>query len=101
MRPGPAAEVDHLPDRRDLGDQLVVDRARPRGQPARNTDSGAPGQAATTSDCHMCSARNGVTGAITLIACTSPVHSVRSAAVSLFQNRRRDRLMYQFDRSSR
>ncbi len=71
------------------------------GQPARKIDSGASGQTATTSDCHRCSARNGVIGEITLTDWTRQVHSVRSAASSLFQNRRLERLMYQFDRSSR
>ena len=70
------------------------------GQPARNTEAGASGQTLTTSVCQRCSARNGVTGAMVRRPCTRQIHRVRRAASSPFQNRRRERRMYQFERSS-
>ena len=70
------------------------------GQPARNTDRGASGHTAATRCCQRCSVRNGSTGETARRLCTSDTHSVRRAASSPFQKRRRDRRMYQFDRSS-
>ena len=44
--------------------------------------------------------RNGITGEMTRSDWTSAYQSVASASSSSFQNRRRERRMYQFERSS-
>jgi hypothetical protein len=44
--------------------------------------------------------RNGITGAVSCRERTSACQSVHSATASPFQNRRRERRMYQFERSS-
>jgi hypothetical protein len=46
------------------------------------------------------SARNGITGAIICTERTSAVHRVHNAISSPAQKRRRERRMYQFERSS-
>ena len=74
--------------------------ARASGQPARKTELGAPSTTSATSACQRCSARNGITGAITRTPWTSPNQSVRRAVSSPSQKRRRERRMYQFERSS-
>ena len=66
------------------------------GQSARCTDSGP----SSTRTRQRWSARNGITGAITRRAWTSDHQSVSSAAASPSQKRRRERRMYQFERSS-
>ena len=69
---------------------------RRRASRARCTDSGPSG----TRFRHRWSVRNGITGASTRSVCTSAYQSVRSAASSPSQKRRRERRMYQFERSS-
>ncbi len=67
------------------------------GQPARWTDSGP----SSTSVRQSSSVMNGRIGASTRSVWTSAYQSVCSAASSSSQNRRRERRMYQFERSSR
>ena len=76
------AELDHLAELGDLGEQRGR-RPRPRsGQPARCTESGAPSQAPATRFRQSSSARNGITGAITRSPWTSAYQSVLNAASS-------------------
>ncbi len=99
-RPRLAAELDDAPHLRDLGDERRRRRPTALGPAGEEDRVAARPRAPRTRFCHRCSARNGITGAITRSAWTSAYQSVRSAASSPSQKRRRERRMYQFERSS-
>ena len=94
-----AAELDDAAHLGDLGEQRLVGGAGlgPAGEVHRL--GGSP-PAPRTRLCQRCSARNGMTGATTRSPCTSAYQSDWSASVSPSQKRRRERRMYQFERSS-
>ena len=92
------AERGYAPHLGHLVEQRLIrrDRLWPAGEKDRfGRALDAPHQC-----CQRCSARNGMTGAITRSPWTSPNQSVLSAVSSPSQKRRRERRMYQFERSS-
>ena len=97
---GLMAERDDTPDVRDLGEELARRARAPPASRRGGRSRARPRTAPRTSTCQRCSARNGITGAITRSAWTSACQSVRSATSSPSQKRRRERRMYQFERSS-
>ena len=91
------AELDDPPHLRDLSEQTVVRFDAP---PAKAAETPTRARHRARSVRQRKSARNGITGAITCTERTSACHSVHNATSSPSQNRRRERRMYQFDRSS-
>ena len=68
-RPRGAPEVDDAARVRHRGERRRRRAVASPGQPARKTESGASWHGSRTSTCQRCSARNGITGAITRSAC--------------------------------